>query len=174
MCYLLPTDYFPLPVICWLLHWQTYATVSCHLPVVCYSSCHLMLHDDCCVLIIFCHLMLHAAWACYPVRLALLAVTWSSLLPDNWHTDTWWKYILILLNATLAIATCCLLTTADRLMPAQVCCLLHTATILCVIWCWMLADICCLLLPPANYCCDRLMPAQIRCLLHTATLLCVT
>lgn len=44
-----------------------------------------------------------------------------------------------------------LLTTADRLMLAEVCYLLHTATLMCVTWCWMVADICCLLswLPPA-------------------------
>ena len=52
MCYLLPADCFPLPVICRLLQWQADASVSCHLPVVCYSTCYLTLHGDCCILII--------------------------------------------------------------------------------------------------------------------------
>ena len=62
MCYLLPVAYFPPPVFCRLLQWQTDATVCWHLPAVYISICYLMLHVDFCVMIIFrCHLMLHAA-----------------------------------------------------------------------------------------------------------------
>ena len=43
-----------------------------------------------------------------------------------------------------------LLTTTDRM--AHVCYYLHTVTLLCVTSWWMLADICCLILPPADYC----------------------
>lgn len=83
MWYLLPTDYFPLRVICWVLQWQPDATVGCHLLTAC-SSCQRMLHDDCWVWSFFCNLMLHAIF--HPVHLALLAVTWSFLLliPEIW------------------------------------------------------------------------------------------
>ena len=71
------------------------------------------------------------------------------------------------------IASNCLLTIAERMMPA-VCCIL---LLFCVSWCWMLVDIGCLLvcycqLISDDYCWQN--DAYVCCLQHTTVFLYVT
>ena len=101
----------------------------------------------------------------YRLLLTNLADPCSGLLPASCYCSSICiSLYAFMLNAgwclLTAIASCYLLTTADRLKPSHICCLLHTAALSWVTWCWMLANTCqltdwCLLsclLPDPNCC----------------------
>lgn len=138
---------FPSADYCW-------QNEACLLPVYFYSSvCHLQMNLWLISALCYCDLLTTANRMALFYSCLLSAVyCYSSLCP------------LMLNLGWYPLSVSPLLTTANRMK--HVCYLLYTATLLCVTSWWMLADICCLLLPPAacrSDACSGLSAAAYSC-----------